>query len=56
MQRQFDRSALAGIISTARLQSAQPTAGVGFYELDVIAAVVVGGTSLAGESAAAPAR
>jgi ribose transport system permease protein len=40
-------AALAGIILTARLQSAQPTAGVG-YELDAIAAVVVGGTSLAG--------
>jgi len=40
-------SALAGIILTARLQSAQPTAGQG-YELDAIAAVVVGGTSLAG--------
>ena len=40
-------SALAGIILTARLESAQPTAGVG-YELDAIAAVVVGGTSLAG--------
>jgi len=40
-------SAVAGIILTARLQSAQPTAGQG-YELDAIAAVVVGGTSLAG--------
>jgi ribose transport system permease protein len=40
-------SALAGIILTARLESAQPTAGLG-YELDAIAAVVVGGTSLAG--------
>jgi len=40
-------SALAGIILTARLESAQPTAGQG-YELDAIAAVVVGGTSLAG--------
>jgi ribose transport system permease protein len=40
-------AALAGIILTARLESAQPTAGVG-YELDAIAAVVVGGTSLAG--------
>ena len=40
-------AALAEIILTARLQSAQPTAGVG-YELDAIAAVVVGGTSLAG--------
>lgn len=40
-------SALAGIIVTARLSSAQPTAGTG-YELDAIAAVVLGGTSLAG--------
>ena len=32
---------------TARLSSAQPTAGDG-YELDAIAAVVLGGTSLAG--------
>lgn len=40
-------AAVAGIILTARLQSAQPTAGLG-YELDAIAAVVVGGTSLAG--------
>ncbi|WP_372714793.1 ribose ABC transporter permease [Ilyobacter sp.] len=40
-------SALAGIVVTARLFSAQPTAGSG-YELDAIAAVVLGGTSLAG--------
>ncbi|CPR15395.1 ribose ABC transporter permease [Brenneria goodwinii] len=40
-------SALAGIIEVARLSSAQPTAGMG-YELDAIAAVVLGGTSLAG--------
>ena len=40
-------AALAGLIITARLSSAQPTAGVG-YELDAIAAVVLGGTSLAG--------
>ncbi|KZL12590.1 Ribose transport system permease protein RbsC [Pseudovibrio axinellae] len=40
-------AALAGIILTARLESAQPTAGLG-YELDAIAAVVLGGTSLAG--------
>lgn len=40
-------SALAGIIITARLSSAQPQAGSG-YELDAIAAVVLGGTSLAG--------
>ncbi len=32
---------------TARLESAQPTAGLA-YELDAIAAVVLGGTSLAG--------
>ncbi len=40
-------AALAGIIVTSRLSSAQPTAGMG-YELDAIAAVVVGGTSLMG--------
>lgn len=40
-------SALTGIILTSRLYSAQPTAGSG-YELDAIAAVVLGGTSLAG--------
>ncbi len=40
-------AALAGIILTARLESAQPTAGAG-YELDAIAAVVLGGTSLMG--------
>ena len=39
--------AIAGAILTARLNSAQPTAGMG-YELDAIAAVVLGGTSLAG--------
>lgn len=40
-------AALAGIIVTARLGSAQPTAGAG-YELDAIAAVVLGGTSMSG--------
>ncbi len=40
-------AALSGIIITDRLSSAQPTAGAG-YELDAIAAVVLGGTSLAG--------
>lgn len=40
-------SAVAGIIITSRLFSAQPTAGDG-YELDAIAAVVLGGTSLSG--------
>lgn len=39
--------ALAGAVLTSRLNSAQPTAGTG-YELDAIAAVVLGGTSLAG--------
>ena len=40
-------AAVAGIIITSRLFSAQPTAGDG-YELDAIAAVVLGGTSLTG--------
>ena len=40
-------SGLAGVIFAARVISAQPTAGTG-YELDAIAAVVLGGTSLAG--------
>jgi ribose transport system permease protein len=40
-------SALAGLIITSRLSSAQPQAGSG-YELDAIAAVVLGGTSSAG--------
>ncbi len=40
-------ASIAGIIITSRLFSAQPTAGNG-YELDAIAAVVLGGTKLAG--------
>ncbi|TDK61087.1 ribose ABC transporter permease [Bacillus salipaludis] len=40
-------AALAGAILTSRLNSAQPTAGTS-YELDAIAAVVLGGTSLSG--------
>src|SRR5699024_137786 len=40
-------SVLAGIILTSRLNSAQPTAGE-MFELDAIAAVVIGGTSLMG--------
>jgi ribose transport system permease protein len=40
-------SALGALVLTGRLNSAQPTAGSGF-ELDAIAAVVVGGTSLSG--------
>lgn len=40
-------AAMGGIIVTSRLDSAQPNAGSG-YELDSIAAVVIGGTSLSG--------
>jgi ribose transport system permease protein len=40
-------AALGGIIVTSRLDSAQPNAGAS-YELDAIAAVVIGGTSLNG--------
>ena len=40
-------AATAGIIITARVASATPTAGEG-YEMDAIAAVVIGGTSLRG--------
>jgi ribose transport system permease protein len=39
--------ALAGIVLTARMNSGQPAAASGI-ELDIIAAVVIGGTSLAG--------
>ena len=38
---------LAGIVLAMRLDSVQPTAGF-TYELDTIAAVVIGGTSLSG--------
>ena len=38
---------IAGLLLTARLDSATPNAGIG-YELDSIAAVVIGGTSLSG--------
>ena len=40
-------SGLAGVIMGSRLNSAQPALGSG-YELDAIAAVVIGGTSLSG--------
>ncbi|AHG88030.1 ABC-type transporter, integral membrane subunit [Gemmatirosa kalamazoonensis] len=40
-------SALTGVLLVARLDSAQPVAGLG-YELDAIAAVVIGGASLMG--------
>ncbi|MGC9397624.1 MAG: ABC transporter permease [Anaerolineae bacterium] len=42
-------TAVGGVLMTARLGVAAPTAAQG-YELDVIAAVVVGGTSLSGGS------
>lgn len=40
-------SGLAGVLIAARLNSAQPSLGQG-YELDAIAAAVIGGTSLSG--------
>ncbi len=40
-------AAVGGLIVTSRLNSAQPNAGIS-YELDAIAAVVIGGTSLSG--------
>jgi ribose transport system permease protein len=40
-------AAVGGIMITSRLDSAQPNAGIS-YELDAIAAVVIGGTSLSG--------
>jgi ribose transport system permease protein len=43
----YGRHIYAGVIFSARVVSAQPTAGTG-YELDAIAAVVLGGTSLIG--------
>jgi len=39
--------AVAAILFTSRANSGQPSAGIG-YELDAIAAVVVGGSSLMG--------
>lgn len=40
-------SGLAGVVMSTRLDSSQPSGGLG-YELDTIAAVVIGGASLAG--------
>ena len=40
-------SGIAAVVLTARLNSAQPIAGI-MYELDAIAATVIGGTSLMG--------
>jgi ribose transport system permease protein len=46
-------AAVAGLILTARLDAADPKAGLG-YELDSIAAVVIGGTSLSGGRGSIP--
>lgn len=40
-------AAIGGVLITSRLNSAQPNAGMS-YELDAIAAIVIGGTSLSG--------
>lgn len=40
-------SGLAGVVMSTRLDSSQPSGGLG-YELDTIAAVVIGGASLSG--------
>ena len=40
-------ASISGLIITSRLSSAQPTAGAS-YEMDAIAAVILGGTSLSG--------
>jgi ribose transport system permease protein len=42
-------ASVCALLLVARLDSAQPIAGIG-YELDAIAAVVIGGTSLLGGS------
>ncbi len=46
-------AAVGGIMVASRLDSAQPNAGMG-YELDSIAAVVIGGTSLSGGRGSIP--
>ncbi|HOX27921.1 MAG TPA: ribose ABC transporter permease [bacterium] len=46
-------TSIGAIVFIARLDSAQPQAGAGF-ELDAIAAVVIGGTSLSGGSGGIP--
>jgi ribose transport system permease protein len=46
-------SALSGLVLTSRLSIGQPTAGVG-YELDAIAAAVIGGASLMGGQGTVP--
>ncbi|MDD3839924.1 MAG: ABC transporter permease [Clostridia bacterium] len=46
-------AAFAGIITASRLGLGQPTAGIG-YELDAVAATVIGGASLSGGFASVP--
>lgn len=46
-------TAVAGVLMASRLNSVQPTLGLGM-ELEAIAAVVIGGTSLAGGRASIP--
>jgi ribose/xylose/arabinose/galactoside ABC-type transport system permease subunit len=46
-------SGLSAVVLTARLNSAQPIAGI-MYELDAIAATVIGGTSLLGGEGTIP--
>jgi ribose transport system permease protein len=46
-------SGLAGVMMASRLNSAQPALGAG-YELDAIAAAVIGGTSLSGGEGSIP--
>ena len=48
-------SGLCGVVHTARAISGQAGVGVGF-ELDAIAAAVIGGTSLSGGVGRLPAR
>ncbi len=47
VRRPEELAGLAGIVLAARLDSVQPSSGLG-YELDTIAAVVIGGASLSG--------
>ena len=49
----FAVTGVAGILIAARVNSAQPALGQG-YELEAIAAVVIGGTSVAGGRASVP--
>lgn len=46
-------ASLAGVVLASRLMSGQPNAGIGF-ELDAIAAVVLGGTSITGGRGSVP--